>query len=181
MTLPYSNLQKMSLPPYYLLFKVLIDNKEYLGRMDTIGYVQNFNKPSRGTFNVYKSIEDFKNDNLDKKIETASDKVIILDVIDTISKQHPSPLNTLIDLCKKFDAIPNDFDVDTLSDIIEQIIYSFEDFATEHPKVNKGITSDLLRLKKESQDMIDENRKKTFIIDAKERVNYQIDNLIRFS
>jgi hypothetical protein len=189
MILPYSTLQRMWLPPYYLVFNVTIDGEKYLGRVNVLRYEQNFNKPSVGIFNSYKTIEDFKKEIIDKEIKTASDKVVILEIIDTHSVQHPSPINNLINLCTTLNNIPNNTDIGTLRrnipDLLEEIGYSINDFSTLHPNVKQNDTleniKELVKEIKRIPDNYSVEDRKSFIIDLKERISYLVDNLIRFS
>lgn len=189
MTLPYSTLQKMWLPPYYLLFSVAINGEKYLGRVNMLRYEQNFNKPSIGVFTVYKSTEDFKGNIIDQEIETSSDKVVILEIIDTHSDQHPSPINRLITLCTTLNNISNEIDIGTIRrkipDILEQIVNSINDFTTIHPIVKKSnapiYIEELMEETKKISDDWEVDKRRTFIIDLKERILYWVDDLIRFS
>jgi superfamily I DNA/RNA helicase len=179
----------MWLPPYYLLFNVTIDGEKYLGRVKVLGYEQGFNKPSEGVFNSYKSIEDFKKEIIDEEIRTSSEKVVILEIIDTHSEQHPSSINNLINLCKALNNMPNNTDIGTLRrnipDLLEEIGYSISDFSILHPNVRRNDTleniKELIKEIKRIPDNYSVEDRKSFITDLKERISYLVDNLIRFS
>lgn len=187
--LPYSSLQNMMIPPNYLLYKFSIDGIQYYGRVQWLHYDQKFNVPSSGTINIYNSVEDFKNGISDKDIEATADKVVILDVIDTHSASHPSPINSLINICANLNNIPNNTDIGTLRrnipNMLEELSYSIQDFSTIHPAAKnidalediKGFINDC----KKSPDNFSVEEKALFIMNLKERIYYLVDNLIRFS
>lgn len=190
MTLPFgATLQKMWLPPYYLLFKVTIDGTQYLGRVDTLRYEQHFNKPSIGIFKSYKSIEDFRIGAVDKEIKTSSDKVEILEVIDSCSEQHPSAINSLITVCQKVIDTPNNADIGTvrrtLPDTLDELNYCVVDFCSLHKTAIKGDISEYIEETKKEIKKIPDNfsldHQKILIEDLKERIFYLVDNLIRYS
>lgn len=190
MLAPYRPLQRMWLPPYYLLFKVIIDGKDFLGRVNVLRYNQNFgNTPSTGVFNSYKSIDDFINKIIDSEIETASDKVTITEIIDTFSELHPSPINSLMSICDKLNAIPSNTDIGTLrhtiKDLLDELSFAVNDFWKLHPTVFKNDTIEYIKQSiteiKRIPDSFSLDHRIVFIEDLKERIFYLVDNLIRFS
>lgn len=190
MTLPFGGtLQKMWLPPYYLLFRVKIDNEEYLGRVDTLRYEQHFDKPSLGYFMVYNNIEDFKNSIVSQEIKISADRVEILEIIDTYAKQHPSEINSLFKAYEDLIKIPSIPDLGTLKRIVpatlENLGNKVNDFCELHKKAKKEqIIEKIKEFKNDIKHIKDESTQiemSMLLQELKESIYYQVDYLIRYS
>src|SRR5687768_15609580 len=107
---PHSDLYKMIHTPGFVVFRVLVDGVEYLGRPITVG-VDNLWRPGpnqKATFQIYRSVQDFMAGYIQSEIEVTSANTIGLEAIDTGGRQ---PFDNVLSTCFEISKINSKADI----------------------------------------------------------------------
>lgn len=185
---PFSDLFKMFHTPDFIIFRVLINDKIYLGRPNTMSVDNLFTggKNQKAEFFTYSSIEAFiQGEVLDKLIVTAPE-INGLEAIDII---NPEPLNKILSICLEFDNISEKSDIGiikrSIPETLEQLLIAIENYEKLHNSDKYEIAYDfideVINDCKNASYTLSELDKKKLIINSKEKVSVKISNLIEFS
>lgn len=140
----YSDLEKMFWTPNYILFRCLIDGKEYIGRPKDIhmGDISN-QKFKHCRFQYWDSIGQYFSGTMPQILEEVkSNQVIGLEAIDTLSKENPSTLSQILAICNEISLVDDKTDLGEIKksvpDLLEKLYHAIHTYRMEHPKAYTG-------------------------------------------
>lgn len=182
---PYSDLEKMFWTPNYILFRCLIDGKEYFGRPKDIhmGDVSN-QKFRHCSFQYWDSFGQYLSGTMPRILEeVTTNRVIGLEAIDSLSNKEPSTLSQILSLCNEIAQIPEASDIGIMRNnipaILDRLLNVIEIYSLEHPKAyTKNSIYSIDELKTEFENIDDslksEQYRKEKIVNLKEKLSQNI-------
>lgn len=182
---PYSDLEKMFWTPNYILFRCLIDGKEYFGRPKDIhmGDVSN-QKFRHCSFQYWDSLGQYLSGTMPELLEeVTANRVVGLEAIDSLSNKKPSTLSKILSICNEIDQLNELEDIGfmktSIPEKLERFKITVQEYEEEH---KKAYTQNLIYLideyKTEFENIGDslnsEQYRKEKIVNLKEKLSQNI-------
>ena len=183
---PLSDLQKMFYSPEFVVFRVDINGKEYLGRPNTIPYHYDPGAKQKVTFITYSSVQSFMAGYISDEIQVTSADLKGIEAIDTVSSE---PLRKILAACNNIENIPVQANVGIiLRNVVPMLVTlsgAMEEYEQAHNLIRfETVYEDIEDLMKECAKCpldLHESRRSSMIRNLKERVSFDVTRLIDLS
>ncbi|MBI3718680.1 MAG: hypothetical protein HY252_08805 [Sphingobacteriales bacterium] len=131
---PLNSLEEMWNTPHYILFKVLINGKEYYGRPGN-AIAEPFDKIISARFNRYNSLLSAQSSSVGEEVIIKPSDIMGLEAFDIVSSKSPSPFSKILDTCNTIGQVEKISEMTLL--LIDNLIDAIEEFIKEHPKTEE--------------------------------------------
>lgn len=185
---PHNDLHKMFYTPEFIVFRVDINGKEYLGRPNTIQIKHPFDpgQNQKAIFYTYSSIESFLQGNISKEIRVTAQEIKGLEAIDTVNSE---PLNKLLSICNDLNNLSQKSDVGIIRRnipvILSQLLIAIDEYENVHGCLKYDIAYESIEecvndCRNCPYDLSEIGRA-NLIRDLKEKISVHVSNLIEFT
>lgn len=185
---PHSDLHKMFYTPEFIVFRVEIESKEYLGRPNTLQIKHPFDPGTnqKAIFYTFSSIQSFQAGYISDQIQVTSATIKGIEAIDTISRE---PLNNILAACNEINNIHESADAGiirrNISPLLLRLSAALEKYEETHnlarfEVVYEDITELINECTKCPYDL-SENGRASIVRNLKDRISVGVTRLIELS
>lgn len=185
---PHSDLYKMIHTPGFIVFRVSVDGKEYLGRPISVG-VDNFWQPGpnqSATFQIYRSMQDFMAGYIQSEIQVTSANTIGLEAIDAYGRES---LDSILSACFEISEINPKADIGIIKRVIPDMLNRLAETLNEFEQLHNLIRyerayyyiEDLALDCHRCRYDLSEVERADMVRNIKEKVRIAVTNLIEFA
>ncbi len=185
---PHSDLYKMLHTPEFILFRVDINGKEYLGRPCTITVDHPYGETTnqKGVFRTFDSEQSFLSGNVSEEIQVTSTTIKGIEAIDSVDR---TPLNNILAACYETSQIPERPDIGivrrNITPVLERLLAALSDYETLHHLAHYEVAFDdieeLINECKLCPTDLSENGRASIVRNLKKKISVNVSNLIEFS
>lgn len=132
---------RASFAPRYLLFEILVNGQPKFGQFTVTHMADPFYRTTHLTLENFGSLERYKSGADSETIERIpTEQIQILNIVDIISLNDPSPLSSLIETAEKIYFIDTSFSSDEIKNVAKKLLNELsdivEEYGAEHPTSN---------------------------------------------
>ena len=185
---PHSDLHKMFYTPEYIVFRVEINGKEYLGRPNTLRIKHPFDPGDHQSaiFYTYSSVQSFMAGYIGDQIQVTSEEIRGIEAIDTV---NPEPLNKILAACNDIYNINPKADIGIIRRNIVPLLVTLSTALQEYEQVHElsryeGVYDDIEALILECAKCpadLSEGGRANFVRSLKEKISVDVSRLIELS
>jgi hypothetical protein len=174
--------------PGFIVFRVEIEGKEFLGRPISVGVdsIWNPGVNQQGLFQTYSTIQSFMAGYINNEMKVTSETIKGIEAIDTVDN---GPLNNIFTACHEIDDIPSIADIGVIKRYVPKILQALSASLTAYEELHNLnryalVFEEIDQLAKECGTLpynLSEIERKNFIRNLKEKVSINVTRLIELS